>query len=51
MVATPEAYAEDAKDRLKASIARQGELGWTLARLESEWLAIAETLETLDASA
>jgi ATP-binding cassette subfamily F protein 3 len=50
-LATPEAYAEAAKDRLKASIARQGELGWTLARLESEWLAIAETLETLDASA
>jgi ATP-binding cassette subfamily F protein 3 len=46
-LATSEAYAEDLKDRLVASIARQGELTWTLARVESEWLEIAEALERL----
>ena len=28
---------------------RQGELVWTLARLESEWLDVAERLQHLDA--
>jgi len=27
---------------------RSGELTWSLARLESEWLEIAEALERLD---
>ena len=44
-LATSAAYAEDMKDRLVASIARQGELTWTLAQVESEWLEIAEALE------
>ena len=44
-LASPEAYAEDAKPRLLASLERQGELVWTLARLEAEWLEISETLE------
>ena len=46
-LATGEAYAEDAKERLVAAIARQGELTWMLARLESEWLEIAESLDKL----
>jgi len=48
-LAAPEAYVEDRRDELKTAIARQGELTWTLARLESEWLEIAETLERLAA--
>ena len=40
-----EAYAEDAKERLVAALARQGELTWTLARLEVEWLENAEALD------
>ena len=47
-LATSEAYAEDAKERLVTAIARQGELTWTLARLESEWLEVAEELQRLD---
>ena len=31
--------------RLVASLARQGELTWVLARLEAEWLEVAEALE------
>jgi len=44
-LASPDAYAEDAKERLVASLARQGELTWTLARLEAQWLEVAEELE------
>ena len=39
------AYAEDARDTLKERIARQGELTWQLARLETAWLDNAEALE------
>ena len=39
------AYTEDARDTLKDRIARQGEITWQLARLETEWLEIAEKLE------
>ena len=44
-LATSDAYADDAKERLVASLARQGELTWVLARLEAEWLEVAEALE------
>jgi len=44
-LAASEAYADDARDTLKASLARQGELTWELARLEAEWLELAEALE------
>ncbi|HJU22932.1 MAG TPA: ATP-binding cassette domain-containing protein, partial [Casimicrobiaceae bacterium] len=44
-LASETAYAEEAKERLVASIERQGELTWTLARLEAEWLEIAEALD------
>jgi ATP-binding cassette subfamily F protein 3 len=46
-LASPDAYAEDAKERLVASLARQGELTWALARLEAQWLEVAEALERL----
>jgi ATP-binding cassette subfamily F protein 3 len=44
-LATPEAYAEGAREKLKTALARQGEITWTLARLESQWLELAEALE------
>ena len=43
-LAGADAYADDA-GRLKAELARQGELTWQLARLETEWLDIAEEVE------
>ena len=46
-LATPEAYADDAKDRLKPAIERSGEITWELARREARWLEIAEALEAL----
>jgi ATP-binding cassette subfamily F protein 3 len=49
-LSTSDAYADDMKDRLVVSIARQGELTWTLARLESEWLELAHALDQLAAS-
>ena len=48
-LATRDAYVDEAKERLVAAIERQGELTWTLARLESEWLELAEALDKLDA--
>jgi ATP-binding cassette subfamily F protein 3 len=47
-LATNDAYADDAKERLVASLARQGELTWVLARLEAEWLEVAEALERVE---
>ena len=44
-LASEAAYTEDARDTLKDRIARQGEITWQLARLETEWLEIAEKLE------
>ncbi|MBU6484828.1 MAG: ATP-binding cassette domain-containing protein [Betaproteobacteria bacterium] len=44
-LASPDAYTDGAKPQLVAALARQGELTFNLARLESEWLAIAEALE------
>jgi ATP-binding cassette subfamily F protein 3 len=46
-LATTDAYVDDAKDKLVASIARQGELTWMLARLESQWLEVSEDLDRL----
>jgi ATP-binding cassette subfamily F protein 3 len=47
-LASPDAYEADARDRLRAGVERQGEVTWQLARLESEWLEIAEKLEAFD---
>ncbi|HET9046749.1 MAG TPA: ATP-binding cassette domain-containing protein, partial [Casimicrobiaceae bacterium] len=49
-LASADAYAEESRETLKTSIARQGELTWTLARLESEWLELEEALGRVDAS-
>ena len=47
-LASPAAYAEAAREDLKAKVARQGELTWQLARLETQWLEVAEELQRLD---
>ncbi len=44
-LASPDAYTAEAKDTLRDTVARQGELTWQLARLETEWLEIAEAIE------
>ena len=46
-LASPAAYDEAAREDLKAKVARQGELTWQLARLETEWLEVAEALERI----
>jgi ATP-binding cassette subfamily F protein 3 len=46
-LAAPDAYAEAARDELKAKVARQGEVMWQLARLETEWLELAEAMERI----
>jgi len=46
-LAAPEAYAEAMKDELRSKVARQGEIVWQLARLETEWLELAEALERI----
>jgi ATP-binding cassette subfamily F protein 3 len=46
-LAAPEAYAEAMKDELKSNVARQGEVVWQLAQLETEWLELAEALEKI----
>jgi ATP-binding cassette subfamily F protein 3 len=50
-LATTEAYTEEAKPRLIEAMERTGALTWSLARLEAEWLEIAEALERFDAMA
>ena len=44
-LATSEAYIEENKERLIASLARRGDLAWELARDEAEWLELHEALE------
>jgi ATP-binding cassette subfamily F protein 3 len=50
-LAGADAYAEANRDRLKETIARQGDVGSRLARLETEWLELAEAIERIDAGA
>ena len=44
-LASSDAYADAVRETLKKTLARQGELTWQLARLEAEWLDVAEALE------
>jgi ATP-binding cassette subfamily F protein 3 len=46
-LASAEAYDEAGKPKLVAALERTGELTWTLARLEAEWLELAEALERI----
>ena len=50
-LAGADAYADANRDRLKETIARQGDVGSRLARLEAEWLEVAEAIERIDAGA
>ena len=43
----PAAYADENREALKEKVARQGDLTWQLARLETEWLELSEALEGL----
>jgi len=47
-LASEEAYRDENRERLKATLAEQGDATWKLARLETEWLEIAEALERAD---
>jgi ATP-binding cassette subfamily F protein 3 len=47
-LARPEAYEAGSRELLKERLARQGDLVWQLARLETEWLELSEALENLD---
>ena len=44
-LASPEAYADEARERLKPAIERSGEIAWELARREAVWLELAEAIE------
>jgi len=46
-LAAPDAYSDENRDALKERLARQGELTWQLARLETEWLEVSDALEKL----
>ena len=48
-LATSEAYADDAKERLRPAVERAGEITWELARREAAWLELAEALDRIDA--
>jgi ATP-binding cassette subfamily F protein 3 len=50
-LAGTDAYVDANRDRLKATIARQGDVASRLARLEAEWLELAESIERIDAGA
>jgi ATP-binding cassette subfamily F protein 3 len=47
-LSSPEAYDEANKEALKSRVARQGDLVWQLARLETAWLEATEALEKLE---
>ncbi|MEO5700928.1 MAG: ATP-binding cassette domain-containing protein [Casimicrobiaceae bacterium] len=47
-MAGEEAYVPESRELLKERVARQGDLAWELARLESEWLRVSESLEAVD---
>jgi ATP-binding cassette subfamily F protein 3 len=50
-LASASAYTDDHRDELKEKIARQGDVTWQLARLETEWLDLAQALEQVTADA
>jgi ATP-binding cassette subfamily F protein 3 len=48
-LASPDAYLDANKDRLKQALARHGDLGWELARVEATWLELHEALDRVGA--
>jgi ATP-binding cassette subfamily F protein 3 len=49
-LASPAATRRRSATRSRHGFARQGDLSWQLARLETEWLEISEALEQMDAA-
>ena len=49
-LASEDAYSDANRERMKAALAEQGEFTWQLARLETEWLEVADALQAMDAS-
>jgi ATP-binding cassette subfamily F protein 3 len=47
-LASPDAYVDEARERLKDTLARQGDLTWRLARAEAAWLQLQTALEQLE---
>jgi len=48
-LASPEAYAEDVREPMKAALERQREIQWQLARAETAWLKLQEQIDELPA--
>jgi ATP-binding cassette subfamily F protein 3 len=48
-LASPEAYAEEAREAMKAALERQREIQWQLARAETAWLKLQEQIDELPA--
>ena len=48
-LAAPDAYLAENKERLKEALARHGDLGWQLARIEAQWLELHDALERVRA--
>jgi ATP-binding cassette subfamily F protein 3 len=48
-LAGADAYADANRERLRETIARQGDVASRLARLETEWMEVAEAIEKIDA--
>jgi len=46
-LASPDAYLEENKQRLKDALSRHADLGWELARVETQWLELQEALVRL----
>ena len=49
-LASEDAYSDANRERMKAALAEQGDFTWQLARLETEWLEVADALQAMDAS-
>ena len=49
-LAGEDAYSEANREKMKAALAEQGDFTWQLARLETEWLEIADALQSMDAA-
>jgi ATP-binding cassette subfamily F protein 3 len=47
-LASQEAYTEENRERLKETLARQGDLTWRLARVEAEWLELLDALGKIE---
>ncbi|MEP6657483.1 MAG: ATP-binding cassette domain-containing protein [Betaproteobacteria bacterium] len=46
-LAREDAYGDANRELLKTRIARQGDLTWQLARMETDWLSVSEALEKI----